>query len=70
MEAGVKIRSIGEHCVAESDECLSILHGVFLEARPEELERLAPHFEVLAGRPVVIYVDKDAERAAIDAEED
>jgi hypothetical protein len=66
----VKILYVGQMRVRQSLDDGAWRHGVFIEATPEELEHLAPHFEVLAGRPVVIHVDKDAELAAIDAEED
>jgi hypothetical protein len=70
LEAGVKVLYVGEMRVRRAGEDGGWRHGVFIEATPDELEQLAPHFEVLARRPVVIHVDKDAELAAIDAEED
>jgi hypothetical protein len=66
----MKVLYIGEMRVRRAGEDGGWRHGVFIEAALEELERLAPHFAVLAGRPVVIHVDKDAELAAIDSVED
>jgi hypothetical protein len=67
----MKVKHVGEMLVLHSgpDGSPLWMHGVFLEATAEELEHLRPHFEVLAGRPVEIQVDKAAELEALLAEE-
>jgi hypothetical protein len=63
----MKVKHVGELCFSQISPIGGAggTHGVFIEATADELENLAPHFEVLAGRPVEIHVDKAAEFEAM-----